>query len=80
MRIYSKLLIIVAGVLGMLVLTACSSSRQAEPVEGPVQAPVLAAQPDAITPTSEPTAEVAPRAEGDVIAESTLGFDISGWS
>ena len=76
MRIYSKLLIIVAGVLGILVLNACSSSTPAEPVEAPVQA----AQPDAITLTSEPATVVAPRTEGDVVAESTLGFDISGWS
>lgn len=76
MRNYSKLLLVVVSISGMLILTACSSSRQAEPVEAPVQA----SQPDTIAPISEPAAEVAPRTEGDVVAESTLGFNISGWS
>mgnify|MGYP001825097015 CR=1 len=71
-----KLAILIVCTLSMSALSACVPSTRSDPVLTPYEV----MQTKTITPIAEPITEDASRTASDITAESTLTFNISGWT
>ena len=65
-----------ACLAGLILLGACTAVRQDNPLTAPAQTTLAGA----VTPASEAGPERTTRPAGQASSETTLGFNISGWT